>query len=45
VGPVSPEDAHYVYQRQGLACRVCGAAVRLEDMGGRKLYWCPGCQG
>jgi formamidopyrimidine-DNA glycosylase len=45
VGPASPEDAHYVYQRQGLACRVCGAAVRLEDMGGRKLYWCPGCQG
>ncbi|GLB68864.1 Fpg/Nei family DNA glycosylase [Arthrobacter mangrovi] len=44
-GPASPADAHYVYQRQGMDCRVCSTAVRLEDMGGRKLYWCPGCQG
>ena len=39
-----PEDAHFVYRRQGLACRACGTAVALTEHGARKLYWCPGCQ-
>ncbi|NKX52424.1 Fpg/Nei family DNA glycosylase [Arthrobacter deserti] len=43
--PVRPDSAHYVYQRQGLPCRICAAPVALAEMGGRKLYWCPGCQG
>ena len=37
-------DAHYVYRRTGLPCRVCGTAVRTEVMAGRNLYWCPVCQ-
>jgi len=42
--PLWPDNAHYVYQRQGLPCRVCGAPVALDGMGSRKLYWCPRCQ-
>lgn len=39
-----PEDAHYVYRRQGRDCRVCGAPVVLGEEAGRKLYWCTTCQ-
>lgn len=42
--PVWPENAYYVYQRDALACRVCGTDVRMAQMQARKLYWCPGCQ-
>ncbi|MDF2491571.1 MAG: glycosylase [Microbacterium sp.] len=38
------DDRHWVYHRAGLPCRVCGTAVLLEEMGARKLYWCPFCQ-
>jgi formamidopyrimidine-DNA glycosylase len=38
------DEAHYVYKRQGLPCRVCGVPVAMAELGGRKLYWCPGCQ-
>jgi len=37
-------DAHYVYKRNGLPCRRCGTLVAMVELGGRKLYWCPGCQ-
>ncbi|PPI55233.1 Fpg/Nei family DNA glycosylase [Rathayibacter toxicus] len=37
-------ERHYVYKRDGLPCRVCGTNVVLEEMGSRKLYWCPICQ-
>ncbi|HEV7210460.1 MAG TPA: zinc finger domain-containing protein [Blastococcus sp.] len=43
-GPAGREDAHYVYRRTGLPCRVCGTEVRTEAMAGRNLYWCPECQ-
>lgn len=43
-GPVRSEDAHYVYRRAGLACRVCGTPVATEVMAARNLFWCPGCQ-
>jgi endonuclease-8 len=43
-GAVTREDAHYVYRRTGLPCRVCGTEVRTEVMVGRNLYWCPLCQ-
>ncbi|MBF4462232.1 MULTISPECIES: Fpg/Nei family DNA glycosylase [unclassified Rathayibacter] len=33
-----------VYKREGLPCRVCGTNVLLEEIGSRKLYWCPVCQ-
>lgn len=37
-------DRHWVYKREGLPCRVCGTNIVLEEMGARKLYWCPYCQ-
>lgn len=40
----SREDRHWVYKREGLPCRVCGTHIALEEMGARKLYWCPNCQ-
>ena len=43
-GAVRREDAHYVYRRTGLPCRICGTPVRTEEMVGRNLYWCPVCQ-
>jgi endonuclease-8 len=43
-GAARQEDAHYVYRRTGLPCRLCGTEVRTEVMVGRNLYWCPICQ-
>lgn len=40
----SRDDRHWVYHRGGLPCRVCSTAILLEEMGARKLYWCPRCQ-
>jgi formamidopyrimidine-DNA glycosylase len=37
----SRADRHWVYKREGLPCRVCGTHIVLEELGGRKLYWCP----
>lgn len=42
---VPVEDAHYVYKREGLPCRRCGTEIAMKELGGRKLYWCPVCQG
>ena len=39
-----PDHANYVYMRQGQACTRCGEIIRMEEVAGRKLYWCPGCQ-
>jgi DNA-formamidopyrimidine glycosylase len=43
-GAVRTQDAHYVYRRTGLACRVCGTPVATEVMAARNLFWCPTCQ-
>ena len=43
-GAVRVEDAHYVYRRTGLPCRICGTPVLAEPMVGRTLYRCPVCQ-
>jgi endonuclease VIII len=43
-GAVQGDDAHYVYRRTGLPCRVCGTGIRTEVMAARNLYWCPVCQ-
>lgn len=40
----SRDDRHWVYHRAGLPCRVCGTEIGLEEIGARKLYWCPRCQ-
>lgn len=37
----SQADRHWVYKRAGLPCRVCGTDIVMEELGGRKLYWCP----
>ena len=37
----SRNDRYWVYKREGLPCRVCGTNILLEEMGARKLYWCP----
>lgn len=38
------DDAHFVYKRHGLPCRVCRTIVLIADLAGRNLYWCPYCQ-
>ena len=43
-GRARREDAHYVYRRAGLPCRVCGTPVATEVMATRNLFWCPRCQ-
>ncbi|GAA2889987.1 Fpg/Nei family DNA glycosylase [Microbacterium esteraromaticum] len=40
----SRDDRHWVYHRAGLPCRACGTEIALEEIGARKLYWCPSCQ-
>lgn len=35
---------YFVYGRNGLPCRVCGAAIRQIRQGGRATYYCPACQ-
>lgn len=42
--PVRVDDAHYVYRRAGLPCRVCGTPVVSAELAARNLYWCPSCQ-
>ena len=37
-------DAHYVYGRAGLPCRVCGTPVLDMQLAARRLFWCPVCQ-
>ncbi len=41
---VPREESFYVYHRQLLPCRLCSSTIRVADMQGRALYWCPGCQ-
>ncbi|MFP2928236.1 Fpg/Nei family DNA glycosylase [Pyxidicoccus sp. 3LG] len=39
------EERFFVYSRAGLPCLRCGAKVRKQELGGRGLYFCAGCQG
>jgi len=36
-----PRPEHWVYKRTGEPCRVCGTPMAMQELGGRKLYWCP----
>lgn len=36
---------HYVYKRTGGFCHKCGSVIEEETTGGRKVYFCPSCQG
>jgi endonuclease-8 len=45
--PLRPgEHRTLVYDRAGLPCRRCGAAIRARGQGddNRTTYWCPDCQ-
>lgn len=48
MGRAARDDEHggevYVYRREGLGCLICGTPVRRQDLEGRNLFWCPGCQ-
>jgi formamidopyrimidine-DNA glycosylase len=32
------------YGRAGQSCHFCGATIEVSNLGGRKMYFCPGCQ-
>jgi endonuclease-8 len=34
----------YVYRRAGDPCRVCGTTIRIAELEGRNVFWCPQCQ-
>jgi endonuclease-8 len=38
------ERTSYVYKRDGMPCRVCGARIRTRVVAGRNLFWCGRCQ-
>ncbi|PSN18303.1 endonuclease VIII [filamentous cyanobacterium CCP5] len=35
---------HWVFNRGGHPCRICGSNIIKETTGGRRYYYCPGCQ-
>jgi endonuclease-8 len=35
---------HHVFSRAGRPCWACGTSVERGTVGGRRVYWCPGCQ-
>jgi len=43
-GAARSGDAHYVYRRTDLPCRLCGTPVRKAELAARNSYWCPSCQ-
>jgi len=38
------QDKLYVYNRNGLPCKVCGNLIIREKVNGRSTYICPNCQ-
>ena len=34
----------YVYRRAGEPCRICATPIAHQELEGRNLFWCPGCQ-
>lgn len=38
------ERRFHTYQRTGEPCDRCGRRIQDRVLGGRTLYWCPGCQ-
>lgn len=43
-GAVAREDSFYVYQRDGLPCRICRTPISVSLMAARNLFRCPACQ-
>ncbi len=40
-GAVRRTDRFYVYRRDGLPCRLCGALIVAGTLGNRNIFWCP----
>ena len=38
------QQQYYVYGRAGLACRACGAPIRVVRLGQRSTFYCAACQ-
>ena len=38
------QQRHFVYDREGAPCRICGTPVRRIVQGQRSTWYCPGCQ-
>lgn len=38
------EYRHYVFNRQGKPCFICGTEILKEIASGRRIYYCPACQ-
>jgi formamidopyrimidine-DNA glycosylase len=38
------QNRYWVYDREGRACRRCGATIRRFLQGQRSTFYCPGCQ-
>jgi endonuclease VIII len=35
---------HWVFGREGRACYACGSGIVKQELGGRRMYFCPVCQ-
>jgi endonuclease-8 len=44
-GQTFQQYRHWVFGRDNQPCRVCGSPIAKETIGGRRLYYCPTCQG
>lgn len=44
LGEGSFQDAHLVYDREGVACKQCRSKIKRTVLGGRSTFWCPKCQ-
>ena len=38
------QNLHQVYNREGLACKVCAGIIKKKVLAGRSTFWCPRCQ-
>jgi len=38
------QNHHFVYDRKGVSCFICGEIIKREVIGGRGTYYCPKCQ-
>lgn len=44
LGEGSFQEAHLVYDREGVPCSQCRTQIKRTVLGGRSTFWCPKCQ-
>ena len=44
-GRITGDDRLYVYKRAGKSCHRCSTPIERIEVGQRKAWWCPTCQG